>query len=119
MFLENNLIVEVELYISTYSIPEIIFSYSSHQGTWSSFFAFSISSVFFAVAAILTVRIESFPKCWPMVLVVIYTEGRTACHWRGSDATWLVGFALSYQDRRLVELLRTRILVLSWERTIL
>lgn len=32
----------------TYSIPEIIFSYSSHQGTWFSFFALSISCIFFS-----------------------------------------------------------------------
>jgi hypothetical protein len=38
----------------TYSIPEIIFSYSSHHGTWLSFFAFSISLVSFVVAAIVT-----------------------------------------------------------------
>ena len=38
----------------TYSIPEIIFSYSSHQGTWFSFFAFSISCMFFSWAAILS-----------------------------------------------------------------
>jgi hypothetical protein len=29
--------------IDTHSMPEIIFSYSSHHGTWSSFFAFSMS----------------------------------------------------------------------------
>jgi hypothetical protein len=37
---------------NTYSIPEIIFSYSSHHGTWLSFLAFSTSCVFFVVAAI-------------------------------------------------------------------
>ena len=37
----------------TYSIPEIIFSYSSSQGTWLSFFAFSISCVLFCCAAML------------------------------------------------------------------
>jgi hypothetical protein len=37
---------------ATYSIPDIIFSYSSHHGTWLSFLAFSISCVFFVVAAI-------------------------------------------------------------------
>jgi hypothetical protein len=37
---------------NTYSIPEIIFSYSSHHGTWLSFLAFSSSWVFFVVAAI-------------------------------------------------------------------
>jgi hypothetical protein len=37
---------------STYSIPEIIFSYSSHHGTWLSILAFSSSCVFFDVAAI-------------------------------------------------------------------
>lgn len=35
----------------TYSIPEIIFSYSSHQGIWLSFFAFSNSCMFFSFAA--------------------------------------------------------------------
>ncbi|OSS44498.1 hypothetical protein B5807_10853 [Epicoccum nigrum] len=37
-----------------YSIPEIIFSYSSHQGTWLRARAFSISWPFFCVAAILS-----------------------------------------------------------------
>jgi hypothetical protein len=37
---------------NTYSIPEIIFSYSSHHGTWLRFLAFLISCVFFDVAAI-------------------------------------------------------------------
>ena len=35
-----------------YSMPEIIFSYSSHHGTWLRALAFSISCVFFCVAAI-------------------------------------------------------------------
>jgi hypothetical protein len=34
-------------------MPDIIFSYSSHHGTWFNFFAFSISCVFFSCAAIL------------------------------------------------------------------
>ena len=33
-------------------MPDIIFSNSSHHGTWLSFFACSISCVFFSLAAI-------------------------------------------------------------------
>jgi hypothetical protein len=36
-----------------YSMPEIIFSYSSHHGTWFSFLASASSWAFFSIAAIL------------------------------------------------------------------
>lgn len=36
-----------------YSIPDIIFSNSSHHGTWLSCFACSISWVFFSLAAMI------------------------------------------------------------------
>lgn len=49
----GDLIVDSIVEIEAYSMPEIIFSYSSHHGTWSSFFAFSISAASFIVAAIM------------------------------------------------------------------
>jgi len=39
-------------------------------------------------------------------------------HWRGSEATTLVWLTCSYQDSRLVQLLRARILTLSLVRTL-
>jgi hypothetical protein len=90
--------------LDTHSIPEIIFSYSSHHGTWSSFFAFWISCVFFVVAAILIDYFEMSLRYWWVVLAVIYRFGCTACHWRGKWRYVVSVVALSYQDRRWVEL---------------
>jgi hypothetical protein len=39
--------------LCAYSMPEIIFSYSSHHGTWFNFLASASSWAFFSIAAIL------------------------------------------------------------------